>query len=438
MASSDGTVVDALRLGWAVAEVRGRHWPQGPRPRSTPLPLRPDLVLPLRSQRVGSASRQEAVASLVTLVGRMDLDPDADFEAELRAALAPWPKDAAGRSESPGASSLPVVSGDAAGSGATESGRTAPSPAASGTTAPTPGVSGTTGRSSDAAQARRRDEVSWRPAGAFFLRWDARFQDELTGRAEALANGYLLGRGLAECFWGLGPQDEWQLDGEPSAVSLPFLLGADRRRELTRMLGRLEPGVTHEMTPPAVAGSLEAWGVVAADARWSRDPGMRNALYEQMRRWYQLLILGQDPTTLIRPYARLRNPTNLVRAARIFWPQIALALVSIALVAAFFTVVGSAGDIGAVPVWFSSLLATSGFGAFAAAGLLAKGKSAAQRVVLRLRQDAYTDLVAVSVTTVPPPPPAAGGRSQRLRFGRQQVEAAVRRRLLTPPTPPPA
>jgi len=81
------------------------------------------------------------------------------------------------------------------------------------------------------------------------------------------------------------------------------------------------------MTPPAVAGSLEAWGVVAADAAWSRDPGMRNALYEQTRRWYQLLVLGQDPTTLIRPYARLRSPTNLVRAARIFWPQIALALV---------------------------------------------------------------------------------------------------------------
>lgn len=428
MATSDGTVVDALRLGWAVAEVRGRHWPQGPRPRSTPLPLRPELVLPLRSQRVGSASRQEAVASLVTLVGRMDLDPDADFEAELRAALARWPKGAAARPESPGASSLPVVSGGAGGPGATASG-TAASPGASGTT---------TGGSSGPAQARRLDESAWRPAGAFFLRWDARFQDELTGRAESLANGYLLGRGLAECYWGLGPEDEWQLDGETSAVSLPFLLGADRRRELTRMLGRLEPGVTHEMTPPAVAGSLEAWGVVAADGPWSRDPGMRNALYEQTRRWYQLLILGQDPTTLIRPYARLRSPTNLVRAARIFWPQIALALVSIALVTAFFTVVGSAGDIGAVPVWFSSLLATTGFGTFAAAGLIAKGKSAAQRVVTRLRQDAYTDLVAVSVTTVPPPPAAAGGGSQGRRFGRQQVEAAVRRRLLTPPTPPPA
>ena len=393
MAAKDATVVDALRLGWAVAEVRGRHWPHGPRPRATPLPLRPDLVLPLRSQRVGSASRQEAVASLVTLVGRLDLDRDATFEAALQAALAPWSGPWRPAASSPGRRST-----------------------------------------ADGAPA---DDAAWRPAGTFFLHWDAWFQDELSGRAESLANGYLLGRGLAECFWGLGPEDQWQLDGATSAVSLPFLLGDDRRRELSRMLGRLEPGVTHEMTPPAVAGSLEAWGVVAADPRWSRDPGLRVALYEQVRRWYQLLILGQDPTTLIRPYARLLNPTGIARAARIFWPQIALGLVSVALVTAFLAVVGSAGDVGSVPVWFSSLLATGGFGAFAAAGLLAKGKSAAQRVVTRLRQDSYTDLVAVSVTIVPPAPTAPGGSSQRAGVGRRLVESAVRRRLLTPPTPPP-
>lgn len=398
MAASDPTVGDALRLGWAVAEVRGRHWPDGPRPRSTPLPLRPDLVLPLRSQRGGSASRQEAVASLISLVGLMGLDRDASFEVELHDVLQRWSVETGDLPAQPMPEEVPAEADTAAG---------------------VPG------------------EDPWRPAGTFFLHWDARFQDQLTGRAESLANGYLLGRGLAECYWGLGPQEQWQLDGTTSAVSLPFLFGSERRRELTRMLGRLEPGTTHELAPPAVAGSLEAWGVVAADPRWAHDSGVRTALYEQARRWYQLLVLGQDPTTLIRPGARLANPRGIARGLRIFWPQIALALVSIALVAAFFAVVGSAGDAGAVPVWFSSLLATSGFGAFAAAGLLARGKSAAQRVVMRLRQDAYTDLVAVSITTVPPAPVPSGGRPQSLRAGRQQLEAAVRRRLLTPPTPPP-
>ena len=92
---------------------------------------------------------------------------------------------------------------------------------------------------------------------------------------------------------------------------------------------------------------------------------------------------------------------------------------------------------GEVPVWLSSLLATGGFGAFVAAGLLAKGQSAAQRFVTRLRQDAYTDLVAVSVTTVPLPPAPAGAGQRRRGLGRRLVEAAVRRRLLTTPTAPP-
>ena len=52
------------------------------------------------------------------------------------------------------------------------------------------------------------------------------------------------------------------------------------------------------------------------------------------------------------------------------------------------------------------LLATGGVTAFAAAGLLTKGPSAAQRMLVRLRQDAYTDLVSVSVTAVPKYPQA--------------------------------
>ena len=91
--SDVGAVIDTLRLGWSVAEVRGRHWPQGPRPQATPLPLRPDLVLPLRSQRVVSASREEAVASLVALVQRLGLDRNATFESGLRSAVAPWDTD---------------------------------------------------------------------------------------------------------------------------------------------------------------------------------------------------------------------------------------------------------------------------------------------------------------------------------------------------------
>ena len=81
---------------------------------------------------------------------RLGLDRDATFESGLRSAVAPWADDTA-----------------------------------TGTGTPAAG------------------DEAWRPTGTFFLQWDAWFQDELGRRAESLANGYLLGRGLAECFWGL-------------------------------------------------------------------------------------------------------------------------------------------------------------------------------------------------------------------------------------------
>ena len=208
---------------------------------------------------------------------------------------------------------------------------------------------------------------------------------------------------MAECYWGLGPEDAWTFDGEVTAVSPAFLLGEERRRELTRMLGRLAPDTIHPLSAAGISGSLEAWGDVAADETWSRDPRMRALLHEQVRQWYQLLILGQDPTTLIRPYARLTNTRYLVRAARTFWPQVILAVIALGLVAAFFAVTDLKGT-----TWVSPVLATGGFGAFAIAGLLARGQSAAQRLVTRMRQDAYTDLVAISVAIVPPYPVGRG------------------------------
>ena len=62
-------------------------------------------------------------------------------------------------------------------------------------------------------------------------------------------------------------------------------------------------------------------------------------------------------------------------------------------------------------------------------GVLTRAQSTAQRLATRMRQDAYTDLVAVAVTAVPdhPDSPTPG----------TAIEAAVRRRLLTPATAPP-
>ena len=72
------------------------------------------------------------------------------------------------------------------------------------------------------------------------------------------------------------------------------------------------------------------------------------------------------------------------------------------------------------------------------AGLLARGQSAAQRLLTRVRQDAYTDLVAVSVTIVPTAPTGPHDpTATSWRAVRRRLEPIVRKRLLTPPTAPP-
>ena len=82
------------------------------------------------------------------------------------------------------------------------------------------------------------------------------------------------------------------------------------------------------------------------------------------------------------------------------------------------------------------LIAIAGF---TTAGFLAKLKNGAQAMVTRLRQDVYTDLVAVAITTVPDMPSLPETRvpllpSKRTRQNTQLVKMA-RERGITPVTP---
>ena len=365
-------LTNALRLGWAVAEARGRSWPDAPKPPpGTGLPPVPLGVLPLRSQRESGSSREEAARTMVSRARALGL-PSADLlDEQVEPALA---------------------------------------------------------------------GADWGSLSEDFLRWDGRLQDDLAERDEALANAYLLARGLAECYWGLGPEREWGPAAEPTGVAPGFLFGDERRRELTRMLGRLPAEHVHELTPSVISGTLEAWAEVATEPAWTLDRPdyLRTRLYEQVRRWYQLLVLAQDPTTMVRPAEHLANRYYLSKTLRAFWLPAVLALVALTLTSTFVTTLRAD-----VLEWAKPLLATGGLSALALAGLLTKGQSAAQRMVTRLRQDAYTDLVAVSVTAVPDWPDLgweldrADGKEAWQR-ARRQVERAVRRRRLTPPTAAPS
>ena len=76
-----------------------------------------------------------------------------------------------------------------------------------------------------------------------------------------------------------------------------------------------------------------------------------------------------------------------------------------------------------------SLLAAAGVTGFSIAGMSAKLKNQAQALLLRLRQDAYTDLITVEITTAPPQPRVLPGRR------RAKLASMARQRFVTPVTP---
>jgi hypothetical protein len=86
-----------------------------------------------------------------------------------------------------------------------------------------------------------------------------------------------------------------------------------------------------------------------------------------------------------------------------------------------------------------TLLAALGIAGFSVAGLAAKVQNEAQALVKRLKQDAYTDLIGLAITTAPLPPRSvrAPGKSAmfRARTPKGKMTAMLRQRAITPVTP---
>jgi hypothetical protein len=142
-------------------------------------------------------------------------------------------------------------------------------------------------------------------------------------------------------------------------------------------------------------------------------------LYSQIRRWYELIILRQDPTTLIGPAAVMKNYRTVTRAVQLFWPQLVATFFGVAFLITLLVLVS--GDIGTA--WEKTLAGILAATGLSLAGLTGTLKNSAQALLKRLRQDAYTDLVAIAVQTAPPPPKQS------------DLENAISRRKLTPATP---
>jgi hypothetical protein len=356
-------VICALRLGWYIAEVRGRNWPAGPQPPGDELPRGGNHSLPLRTERTAAELRAEAQAVLCKLSGELQVDrvrvnnqeqsgtAVIEQQARVLAAAEPQTKAAA---------------------------------------------------------------AAWNALSASIYELDSHAQDTLAAQSDMQAAAYLLGRGLAEAYWALDPGAACV---PPTPQCWAFLLGEERCEELARLAGRLG-GYFNPFCAPAVAGTLRLWQAIASDPAWRK--GAQDHLYRQLRRWYELLVLGQDPSTLIPPYALLKDWRAGFHTLRALWVQIVTAAVSIGLVIALITLILGGGSANAA---LKAIFGVVGVVGLSAASIQTGIKSSTQGLLSRLRQDAYTDLVASAVAEAPGKP---GARSPR-----RALIAEVRKRTLT-------
>src|SRR5674536_141301 len=164
-------VLDAVRLGWCLAEVHGRNRPVGRQPTTSSSPRGNGSALPLRPERTAAEARAQAEQLLTALAAALEVDAT-------------------------------------------------PTPAGEGqpTTYAEQLATLTAARSAAAGGAIAPDRrVGFDDLTDLLRRWDAHIQDTLNARSDMAACGYLLGRGLAECYWA----HDW--DAVPAAVSYTHL-----------------------------------------------------------------------------------------------------------------------------------------------------------------------------------------------------------------------
>jgi phospholipase C len=368
IAMIDDPLLLALRLGWAMAEARGRYrlWDS---PRLVPagaLPSRRAHALPLADERSTSEQRIEVEHVLWQLAVLAGVDPDHTAltgESPARTAAVPSPAPAP-----------------------------APAPAA-----PTAAASDRLSELAVALNAAHGSgspgevAAAWDAVAQHLYLWDAYIQDQLASRAFGTASAYQLGRSLAETYWALDPT---ALPDDPA--SWEVVLGAHRREEITHLLSRLGARFP-PLTVQSITFSVAAWATVAADPSWRSQPDMVAQLGLQARLWRDLLLTGRDPETLLDATDLLRRSRQVRGLLAAFWPEIVgLALTLLLLSGAVYVLTRPGGG-----HTFAAALAILGSVGVTASGLAARAKSAAQGVMAHLQQTLYQDAIDASVTLRP-------------------------------------
>jgi hypothetical protein len=345
--SDTSAVLDAIRLGWAMAEVRARYWIALDTPFTRPdLPRdAPDAnFLPLGRERTDHELAIQTQLVVCGLAGTLGLDLDC---SELS-----WQADAPGKA------------------------------------------------TDQLLRLIREVETTWDTAwprfSAFLYAWDARIQDRLAAGSFTESAGYLLGRGLGEICW--GPTMANPVGVRESPTTWSTFLGGARRGNILRYLDRLT-GYFSPLTVPAIRCSLAAWAEVADDADWRAQPRVADQLNVQALLWRDLLLGQRDPESLIVSTWNLGKARSGWRVFRVFWPQVLTAAIGIVLLSGAAWILASPKS--AVSHGLGAVLGVLGFFGITGAGLHARANNTAQQLLAKVRLTYELDLIADAATLRP-------------------------------------
>ncbi|MFN2569699.1 MAG: hypothetical protein ABR564_08895 [Candidatus Dormibacteria bacterium] len=341
-----GDIRAALRLGWAVAEVRGRlRLGSDEILQRRDLPVRHDRALPLAPERTPDEQHIEArkvMAAQAERCGVAGMTLPAYGESAV-----PAPLDG----EGPAAyiSRLSHEMHRIHGSGDEES-------------------------------------ACWDRITDVFRLWDTHIQDTLAGGLFGRASGYQLGRGLAETFWALDPEAP---AGDISSLS--FLIG-DRHDSLCLLVDRISFSM-RPYTADAIKGSLAMWVdyVSHSPTRPSREE--RCLLMKQVLVWRDLLATDTDPLNLLPPRKGVAGVSRIFPVIHAFFWELLTLGAGIAVVALAAVLLGGGTGKSAAGVAIGS------FAVMGAAGV-ALIKGVTQQVGAQLRRSMNRDLATAGATTL--------------------------------------
>lgn len=396
-------VSNALRLGWQIAELRGRFWQRinAREPvRHQIMALSKEYALPLEDERTPLERLYETQAIVVAVSGQLGLDfpatalsgqgkdPDQRASTRLMALTRRLSHpDDAGNSSSPPAPA--AVAAAAPMQARAVSSATMDRPAATPVeSAPIPSSSGE-GQGGGVPE----PTTPWEDFTAFIFSWDARVQDQLAAVSYSQFSAYQLGRGLAEISWQLDPA----VAGADDPHGWQFLLGETRQRQLSRLMDGLS-SYFGPMTVAAVKGSLKAWDIVAHEPGITDRPEAVIKLREQSHIWRNLLVGGMSAQTMIPDHAEAQKLHGLGLVLKAFWPQLIIGVLG-AVVLAVGAYLLATADVTTKEI--GAALGVLGSAGITSAAVIAKSKESVLQVFSRMRLLYYTDLVSAAASRVP-------------------------------------